>query len=75
MTFEEAITCLKNGERIKRSNWKSSYLCIIQKRIKMRQGFRKPWCYTFKDFDIFADDWKISVAHLFYEDEEENKAG
>lgn len=69
MEFEEALSRLKKGERIKRSHWKSSYLIIEDKRIKMKMGFRKPWHYQITNIDIFATDWKISVAHLFYEDE------
>ena len=69
MEFENAIKLLKKGERIKRSHWRSAYLEIIQNRVKMRMGYRKPWGYIFKDNDIFATDWVISTK-FDYEDDQ-----
>ena len=72
MQFEEAIKHMKAGERIKRSNWKSAYLQIVNKKIMMSMGFRKPWFYNFRHHDIFADDWLIETRFECADDEYAN---
>ena len=71
MEFEEAIRCLKKGERIKRSHWRSAYLMVENKRIKMCMRFRKPWAFVFKDYDIFATDWLIDTSLMYVDDDNE----
>ena len=70
MNFEEAVSWLKRGERIKRGHWKSAYLIIQNGKIKMRMGFRKPWHYTFLNHDITATDWLIKTDHQYDDDDE-----
>lgn len=71
MEFEEAIKWLKKGERIKRAHWKTAYLKVDQKRIKMCMRYRKSWSYVFKDYDIFASDWLIDTSLMFVDDDNE----
>jgi len=73
MDFEDAIKCLKQGERIKRSHWRAAYLKIENKRVKMCMGFRKPWHYQFRNEDIFATDWAIDTSLMFVDEKEDYK--
>lgn len=61
MNFEMAMKCLKSGERIKRKKWKLAYLRLVNGKLKMQMGFRKPWFYQLTNIDIMADDWLIHV--------------
>lgn len=70
MDFEQAIACMKQGERIKRAGWKCAYLKIENKKVKMCMGFRKPWFYQFRNHDIFANDWLIDTSLDFVDDED-----
>ncbi len=70
MEFEEAIECLKKGERIKRASWKKAYLKLDNKRVKMFIGFRKPWGYQFRNDDILATDWAIDTNNMFVDEDD-----
>lgn len=70
MKFEEALECLKKGERIKKAHWKTAYLKMVDKKVKMHLGFRKPWYYRFSQYDILSDDWLISTSHMFVDDDD-----
>ncbi len=70
MTFQEAIGWMKRGEKIKRAHWKSIYIFCENNRVLMSQGFRSPWYYTFKNMDIFSNDWVIKTNAPSLEDDE-----
>lgn len=70
MTYQEAVGWMKRGEKIRRSHWKSMFIFCKDNKILMTQGCRAPWYYTFKNMDIFANDWVIATnASPFDEDE------
>jgi len=71
MKFEEAVSWLKRGERIKRKDWKSAYLLMIDGKVKMTMPFRNPWYYQFRQHDITATDWLIKANPLLEDEEAE----
>ena len=73
MKFEEAIECMKSGERIKRGHWKKAHLFMEKGRVKMRLGFQKPWHYNFRNTDIMANDWLIDTNHMFVDDDTDSQ--
>lgn len=60
MTFDEAMKCVKDGEKITRLEWEPGYCGLLTKGYLMLQKpDGKLYQWIVNDGDILAEDWRV----------------